>query len=110
MRNYDGYEVERALREVQHMTLSDAISIPASLAPEGWEYALIACSIGKDSHPCEARMMEAKNKGKYRMVPRSRHPDLAASGFRPGANHVEDRIQIEGLVLMERPIIIGDAI
>ena len=74
------------------------LNIPATLAPEGWEYQWRAQTVlGKDNRH---HMLNLLRTG-WRAVPASRHPWLMPAGY-------EGPIEVGGQILMEIPKVLAE--
>ena len=84
----------RALREGGIDTTSTRDRFWAPPAPDGWDYQWkMKLLMGEEQH---AYLVEVARQG-WEPVPLSRHPDLMPAGWQG------DIIEVDGLVLMERP-------
>jgi hypothetical protein len=76
----------------------DELHIPASLAPEGWEYQLKRVTVAdKEDRHHQLGLLRLG----WQPVPADRHPHLMPEGYK-------GPIQIKGLMLMEKPKILVD--
>ena len=98
-------EREAQLRKGYQMHGRDPFHIPKEKIPEGWEYVWGRMSYD-GGRPDMARELELNRTG-WTPVPPERHPDLVPKDYTGRVNQSVSCIQINGLLLLERPEIFG---
>lgn len=93
------------LRKGYQMNARDPLFIQKEHIPEGWEYLWGRMSYD-GGRPDMARELELNRTG-WTPVPPERHPELVPKDYTGRISQTASVIQINGLMLLERPAIFG---
>lgn len=93
------------LRKGYQMSARDPLYIAKESIPEGWEYVWGRMSYD-GGRPDTARELELNRTG-WTPVPPERHPELVPKDYSGRLSQNTSVIQINGLMLLERPEIFG---
>jgi len=99
----------RAMEIMQTATFESVgenkFDIPLNLIPDGWDYMWVrASTYGRTDAAFGADNMKNRRATGWEPVPASRHPELLPSDQADRSGYIER----EGLILMERPLIISE--